>query len=138
MRGLRTELLLMLFFVTSSAQAGSLTLGCSGIFTSTEVPKVGVAGNAQKENLEDFSIVVDLKERTVSGFWQDPIPFSAVNANNVKFAQHLSTPQPDKSIDGTVDRITGKTEATETVLYPNGNVTVLTWDLYCRSVKALF
>jgi len=68
MRKFPTGLLLALSIIVSPAQAASLTLGCSGTVSTTAVPKVGVAGDPQKENIVDMSVVVDFDKRSVSGF----------------------------------------------------------------------
>src|SRR5262245_55601269 len=61
--------------LASPVQAGSLTLGCSGTLMTTHVPREGVAGDPEKENIVDFSVVIDFDQRTVSGFWAwGPLP----------------------------------------------------------------
>jgi hypothetical protein len=42
------------------------------------------------------------------------------------------------SIEGTVDRITGKTDATVTWLSPSGSLTLTEYDLRCKPTKPLF
>src|ERR1700737_4450140 len=61
-----TVLVLALPFLASPALAASLTLGCSGTVTTTSFPKGGVAGDAEKESIVDWSVAVDSDERTVS------------------------------------------------------------------------
>src|SRR5262249_43053519 len=121
----------------------SLTLGCSGTLTTTQVPKDGVAGDPEKESMVDFSVVVDFDRRAVSGFWKewngphDLIPITVVDANAVTFMGSKKGPS-DKSISGTIDRITGKVDAFETWLWPNGRMSLLAWDFRCRPTKPLF
>ena len=90
MRRVLTGLLLAAPFVANSAQATSLTPGCSGTLTTTELPKDKVANDPTKESLVDFSVVVDFDRRSVSGFWiqmngvHDLIPIIAIDAQSVK------------------------------------------------------
>ncbi len=136
--------LLALVFVTSSAQAASLTLGCSGTVTTTEVPKNGVAGEPLKEKVADWSVVVDFDRRTVSGFWAEknglhtPLPITAVDANSVTFKGVRKFVASDASIEGTVDRVTGYVHADETTLWSNNSLSLLTYDLRCKPTKPLF
>jgi len=53
----------------SPAQAASLTLGCVGKVTTSITPKDGVAPEPQKDFLSEYSIMVDLNQRVVFGFW---------------------------------------------------------------------
>jgi hypothetical protein len=144
MRRVLAGLLLAVSFVATSARAASLTLGCSGTLTTIDVPKDKVAGDPKKENIVDFSVVVDFDRRSVSGFWtqmngvHDLIPITAVDANSVKFNDSKNEPMLDKSIVGTVDRITGKIDAFETQLWRSGSLRNVTWDLRCKPTKPLF
>lgn len=143
MRSFAAGLLLALLFV-HQAQAVSLTLGCSGVYTATEVPKAGVAGDPEKDDVVDMSVVVDFDQRAVSGFWAEMngvhnlIPITAVDANSVTFKGTKKFVGSDASIDGTVDRITGKVDANETWLWSNGGMRLAVWDLRCRPTKPLF
>ncbi len=144
MRKYLSALLLALPLVASPAQAASLTLGCSGTVTGTEVPKAGVAGDPAKDNVVDMSVIVDFDQRAVSGFWAEMngvhnlIPITAVDANAVTFKGVKKFLGSDASIDGTVDRITGKVDANETWLWSNGGMRLVVWDLRCRPTKPLF
>lgn len=139
-----TGLLLSLLFVATSAGAASLTLGCSGTLTTTDVPKDKVANDPKEEKIFDFSVVVDFDRRSVSGFWvqmngvHDLIPITAVDANSVTFKDSKNESMLDKSIFGTIDRITGKIDAFETSLWPAGSLRNMTWDLRCKPTKPLF
>jgi hypothetical protein len=114
--------------VAPPVHAASLTLGCLGTLTTTQVPKGRVASDPEKENVADFSVVVDFDKRAVSGFWSDlngfrePIPITAADANGVTFKGSKEGPI-QKSIWGTVDRITGKVDAAETWLWQTGALT---------------
>jgi hypothetical protein len=134
---------LSLLLVATSAGAASLTLGCSGTLTTTDVPKDKVANDPKEEKIVDFSVVVDFDRRSVSGFWvqmngvHDLIPITAVDANSVTFSGRKKE-SIDKSIEGTVDRISGKIDTSETWLWRTGSLSILTWDLRCKPTKPLF
>jgi hypothetical protein len=80
---------IMLALATTATEAASLTLGCSGTLTTVDVPKDKMANDPKTENIIDFSVVVDLDRRSVSGFWrqtngvQELIPITAADANSV-------------------------------------------------------
>lgn len=136
--------LVVLLSVSTPAHTASLTLGCSGTVTGTEVPKAGVAGDPQKENVVDMSIVVDFDQRAVTGFWAEMngihnlIPITAVDVNSITFKGTKKFLNSDASIDGTLDRITGKVDANETWLWSNGGLHIAVWDLRCHPTKPLF
>ena len=93
MRGFLALLLLALPWF-APAQAASLTLGCSGTLTTTEVPKNGVASDPKAEKIVDFSLVVDFDRHGVSGFWtqmngvHDMIPITAIVASSFTGCGH--------------------------------------------------
>jgi hypothetical protein len=113
------------------AEAAPLTLGCSGTITTTQVPKEGVAHDPEKEHAADISVVVNFERRTVSGlfldrdtsgrYYQRPLPIDAVDENSVSFQGRMRDNAGTHSIEGTVDRITGKIDATVTRLSPSGS-----------------
>jgi len=49
--------------VSSDAQAASLSLGCTGTVTTSNVLKDGVVPDPDKDNVSDYSVVVDLECR---------------------------------------------------------------------------
>jgi hypothetical protein len=112
--------------------------------TTVEVPKDKVADEPKTENIVDFSVVVDLDRQGVSGFWrhrsgvQELIPITAADANSVQFKDSKNEPLLNKSIIGTVDRITGKIDAFETQLWGGGTLRNMTWELRCKPTKPLF
>jgi hypothetical protein len=59
----RLAVTLAFVIAVSPAQAASLTLGCTGTLTTSNVPKDGVAPEPEKENVSGWSIVVDLDQR---------------------------------------------------------------------------
>ena len=69
MRELLAALAMGALLFVAPAQAASLTLGCSGTLTTMQVPKDGVAPEPEKENVSDYSVVVDLDRRAVFAFW---------------------------------------------------------------------
>ena len=140
MRGFLAGLLLTLPFVASSTQAASLMLGCTGTLTDTQVPKDKFTPDPTTTDIADFSVVVDFDRRSVLGFWthkkhgtHHPLPITAIDANSVTFT---SSRKLDgglrEDISGTIDRITGKLDAHETLLWRPGTMRTFTWDLQCN------
>jgi hypothetical protein len=65
--------------------------------------------------------------------------FKRLSPNGVSFRGSSSNKKGlQSSAEGTVDRITGKVDATEDLLYSNGSMDTLTWDLRCKPTKPLF
>src|ERR1700730_17148933 len=95
--------------------AATLTVGCSGTLTTSNVPKDGVQSDPEKDSIADFSVVVDTTRRTVSGFWSfenglgNDLPIVAETSNSITF-KGRDKRIIEKSIEGTVDRITGKVD----------------------------
>jgi hypothetical protein len=140
---------LIFIFITRSALAASLTLGCSGTLTTVHLPKNGMASEPEKENIVDKSLVINLDQRTVSGFWWDrdpsgnyihnPIPIISIDPNGVDFRARKGDKIQDSTIEGTVDRITGKVDATEERFWKvGGSIDKFDWDLRCKPSKPLF
>ena len=133
----------------SPAEAASLTLACAGTLATTNVPKGGVAPDPEKENVSDFSVVVDLDRRVVFGFWFDTpkrtitdavhtaLPITQADPNGVYFEAHRKEKAIDEGIHGSVDRITGAVSAMDIKLYPSGNMQTLDWDLHCKPTRPL-
>jgi hypothetical protein len=140
---------LALVIAALPAQGAPLTLGCSGTMTTTSIPKNGVASDPEKENVTDFSIVVDLDRHAVSGFWTDPnpkslfvgvqsaLPITAADTNAVYFEASRKDSILSKHISGSVDRITGAISAWDSTDYPAYS-TSQTWDLHCKPTRPLF
>ena len=61
--------LVSVLIVSSDAQAASLWLGRTGTVTTSNVPKDGVVPDPDKDNVFDYSVVVDLDRHAVFGFW---------------------------------------------------------------------
>jgi hypothetical protein len=82
--------LVSVLIVSSGAQAASLTLGCIGTLTTTNVPKNGVAPEPEKENVSDFSIVVDLDRRqaVIGNVQQQDTQVEVVEGKRVARAGH--------------------------------------------------
>jgi hypothetical protein len=143
MRPYIVSVVLALLLATSSAEGISLSLDCSGTVKRIAVGQQGAVDDSEKENVEDFSLLLDFDQRTVSGFWaeltglRNPIPIIGADANSVVFKGSKKVLTTDASIFGTVDRITGRVEATETWLYSNGHK-IIGWDLRCKPAKPLF
>ena len=104
-----------------------------------------MASDPKAEKIVDFSLVVDFDRHGVSGFWtqmngvHDMIPITAIDANSVSFkGSKKLAGSMDDSIEGSVDRITGKIDANETWLSRTGSLSMLTWDLRCKPTKPLF
>ena len=107
--------------------------------TATIVPKDGVAADPIKD-IVDISVIVDFDKRAVSGFWIDAnglpelIPITATNANSVTFEGGRKG-SIQRSISGTIDRVTGKVDAEETVLWRTGSLSQMAWDLRCTPAR---
>ena len=144
MQTLLLGLVITMAFATD-ASAASLTLGCSGTLTTSNIPKDPAVPtpDAEKDSVSDFSVVVDFDKRAVTGFWADlngihpPALITAVDANSITFSAER-TIFTSKSIQGSVDRITGYVTAMDTTLWPNGGVQIQNWDLHCRPTRPLF
>jgi hypothetical protein len=67
----------------------------------------------------------------------NPLPIVAADANSVSF-QGRSNSGFQRSIEGIVDRITGKIDATEIWLYKSGSMTKVDYDLRCKPTRPLF
>ncbi len=139
--------------MSPGAQAASLTLGCTGTLTTTHVPKEGVAPEPEKENVSDWSIVVDIDQHAVLGFWFElwepgkpagfnsvhaPLPITQADANGVYFETKRKQGRLEQSIHGSVDRITGAVSAMDITLYPSGSLQTQDWDLHCKPTRPLF
>lgn len=140
-----------LSFVALPAQAASLTLGCSGTVVTGKIPKVGVAPDEGKDNVSDYSVVVDLDRRAVFGFWFEigqeglggggvhtALPITQTDANTVTFEARRKQGALDRYITGSVDRITGAVSAYDSFSFPDGSTTVQSWDLHCKPTRPLF
>jgi hypothetical protein len=71
----------------------------------------------------------------------DRLPITTIDSNGVAFKAKASKESAgglEKSIVGTVDRITGKVDAWETILWSKGSLTHNNWDLRCKPTKPLF
>jgi len=140
--------LVSVLIVSSDAQAASLTLGCTGTVTTSNVPKEGVVPDPDKDNVSDYSVVVDLDRHAVFGFWfetpttgmtaaQTALPITQANATGIYFVARRKQSAIGESIYGSVDPITGAVSAMENKLYPSGNVQTTEWDLHCKPTRPL-
>jgi hypothetical protein len=132
------------------AQAAFLTLGCTGTVTTSNVPKEGVVPDPDKDNVSDYSVVIDLDRHAVFGFWfetpttgmtaaQTALPITEANAIGIYyFVARRKQSAIGESIYGSVDRITGAVSAMENKLYPSGNMQTTEWDLHCKPTRPLF
>ena len=135
--------------VSSDAQAGSLSLECTGTVTTSNVPKDGVVPDPDKDNVSDYSVVVDLDRYAVFGFWfetpttgmtaaQTALPITDADAIGIfYFVARRNQSAIAESIYGSVDLITGTVSAMENKLYPSGNVQTTEWDLDCKPTRPL-
>jgi hypothetical protein len=140
--------LVSVLIVSSDAQAASLTLGCTGTVTTSNVPKEGVVPDPDKDNVSDYSVVVDLDRHAVFGFWfetpttgmtvaQTALPITQAIATGIYFVARRKQSAIGESIYGSVDPITGAVSAMENKLYPSGNVQTTEWDLHCKPTRPL-
>ena len=140
--------LVSVLIVSSGAQAASLSLECTGTVTTSNVPKDGVVPDPDKDNVSDYSVVVDLDRHAVFGFWfetpttgmtaaQTALPITQANATGIYFVARRKQSAISESIHGSVDPITGAVSAMENRLYPSGNVQTTEWDLHCKPTRPL-
>jgi hypothetical protein len=87
-----------------------------------------------KDNVSDYSVVVDLDRHAVFGFWfetpttgmtavQTALPITGASAIGIfYFVARRKQSAISESISGSVDPITAAVSAMENKLYPSGNV----------------
>jgi hypothetical protein len=118
--------LLMMSTGASSAEDQVITLTCDGKVT---------AGSGRTEQVK-IGMVVNLAEKTVA-FGGHVVEISRVDAANVSFGGHFHSSwegiETTISIDGNVDRVTGKLQATQFSLDHS-----LWFDLGCNPTNRLF
>ena len=124
--------------VASCCARGSSRLHHTGMFGQRYCP-----GEPEKTTVDDLSIIVDLDKSTVVSekIWDRPIPFIAIDANEVKFGADINYGSSSVSLYGTIDRITGKTDigTDRTFRLKNGDAVMTeNWDLRCKPSKSLF
>lgn len=114
----------------TTADAQSLTLACVGTVTSAGV-----------SDPFEASIIVDFERRTLTGLWaqlngaHDLIPITMIDAHSVTFHGNRNLAgMAEESIEGSVDRITGKLDAFE--ITPRQEPRA--YDLRCKPTKSLF
>lgn len=135
--------LLTLCCATAACEAAPLTLACNGTATTIYLSKGGAGSEPEKETINDFSVVVDLDKKFVTGFRKRkdgsalPSPIVAASPNDVTF-KYSEEGLNDTTLEGTVDRITGKIDVVENHLYKNGTMMMITWDFRCKPAKPLF
>jgi len=140
--------LVSVLIVSSDAQAASLSLGCTGTVTTSNVPKDGVVPDPDKDNVSDYSVVVDLDRHAVFGFWfETPTTGMTAAQTALPITQAIvpafilwpggNRSAIAESIYGSVDPMTGAVSAMENKLYPSGNVQTTEWDLHCKPVRPL-
>jgi hypothetical protein len=140
--------LVSVLIVSSDAQAASLSLGCTGTVTTSNVPKDGVVPDPDKDNVSDYSVVVDLDRHAVFGFWfetpttgmtaaQTALPITEADPIGIYFVARRKQSAIAESIYGSVDPMAGAVSAMENKLYPSGNVQTTEWDLHCKPVRPL-
>ena len=124
-------------------------MGCTGTITTSNVPKDGVVPDPDKDNVSDYSVVVDVDRAAVFGFWfetsttgmiaaQTALPITDADAIGIfYFVARRKQSAIGESIYGSVDLITGAVSAMENKLYPSGDVQTTEWDLHCKSTRPL-
>jgi hypothetical protein len=135
----RLCLILALCTAGTSAWAKTLTLECTGTIRITSTPETG------PPNLDDvpyYKVVVDLDAKTVSGFWAGAngplaLPITATTGQVLTFKDHMILGiSEDESIEGTVDRATGRVVAASTHRSGIGTIMPFTgvtcWSLECK------
>jgi hypothetical protein len=142
---MRLAAALAFLIAASPAQAASLTLGCVGNVTTSITPNAGVAPEPQKDFLSEYSIVVDLNQRVVFGFWFEnsgmsllALPIIKADANGIYFDASKEDRLVEKQIIGRLDRVTGAVYADDFVTFSNGDIQHRIWDLDCKPTDSLF
>lgn len=135
----RLCLILALCTAGTSAWAEILTLECAG---TTKIMAVPETGTPYLGDVPYLKVVVDLDAKTVSGFWggaNGPVamPITAIQDQVLTFNHHMSVGiSEENSIEGTVDRATGKTVATYTHRTGVGTImpftATISWSLECK------
>jgi hypothetical protein len=141
----RLAVALAFVIAASPVQAASLTLGCVGNVTTTIIPEDGVAPEPRRDLVSEYSLVVDLDRRVVSGFWFETtgigllaLPIIKADANDVYFYADKEDRLVEKHIIGRVDRITGAVYADDFITFSNGDMQHRHWDLHCKPTPSLF
>jgi hypothetical protein len=116
--------------------------------TTSNVPKEGVVPDPDKDDVSDYSVVIDLDRHAVFGFWfetpttgmtaaQTALPITDAIATGIYFVARREQNAIRESIYGSVDRTTGAVSAIENKLYPTGNRQTTEWDLHCKPTRPL-
>ena len=134
----RLCLILAISMAGTSAWAEILTLECTGTIKMIAVPETDAFHH---DDVPYYKVVVDLDAKTVSGFWAGAngplaLPITAIQGQMLTFEDHMSVGVgEDASIEGTVDRATGKVVAAST--HRTGVGTIMpfiittSWSLEC-------
>ena len=113
----------------AGADAPVLTLSCGGVV------KNFLVSDSVPEKITRMGVLVNLSERTVSGF-AHPARITEMSDASVEFSGRF---EGDWYIKGTVDRITGSIGATETITNAKGIMIFgESWDLTCSPTKRVF
>ena len=128
----------VLVFMSACAQAAETTV----ITLSCDVKKTDAkASDAKPEPVEKFGLVVNLGERTVSGFAGIVARIAKVDAAHISFGSTVKRPllnfrsEPAASVTviGDIDRVTGAVSATIMT-----TATASSYDLICKPTSRLF
>jgi hypothetical protein len=118
-----------------AAEATVITLTCDGKKTDAK------ASDAKPEPVEKLGLVVNLGERTVSGFAGIIARIAKVDAAHISFGSTVkrsllnfrSEPAASVTIIGDIDRVTGTVSATVMT-----TATASSYDLSCKPTSRLF
>jgi hypothetical protein len=144
---MRLAATLALVIAASPVQAVPVTLGCVGTVTTSIVPKDGVAPEPENDFVSEYSLVVDLDQRAIFGFWfedskaslftgaHSPLEITNADANRVYFESRKNDGITDKHIVGGVDRITGAVNADDFTIFSNGDMQRRKWDFDCNPMN---
>jgi hypothetical protein len=128
----------VMVFMTACAQAAEttvITLTCDGKKTDAK------ASEAKPEPVEKIGLVVNLGERTVSGFAGIVARIAKVDAAHISFGSTVkrsllsfrSEPAASVTVMGDIDRVTGAVSATIMT-----TATASSYDLICKPTSRLF
>src|SRR5262249_13967710 len=119
--------------MAQAAETGTLTLACKG---------TTVAGHEDKPNPLSTGVIVNFTTGTVQGFsvpnWIDyPVKITGVNEVTVAFAGSGRVASQEWEIKGSIDRVTGDLEATQTTTDTTTGKTFSTvnYALHCKPTQ---
>jgi hypothetical protein len=109
-------------------QPSSITLSCNGTAKYTTTTAV------EPEVINNLGIIVNLADRTVT-VTDYVTPIANITATQITFRGQQRLSGPKITIDGSIDRVTGKTSID---WYQENIADNTSWELTCRPATRLF